>query len=64
MYSGVMIMLRATTGEGRDLPTTVGVHQLSPLVPCLFAPIMGLKREMQNDVSWCVLFADGIVLID
>ena len=65
MYNGVVTMVRTPTGEGSEFPVTIGLHQGSALSPYLFALIMDeLTREIQDDVPWCMLFADDIVLID
>ncbi|KAL9256755.1 Pyridoxal kinase-like protein [Drosera capensis] len=43
----------------------IGLHQGSSLSPFLFAIVMGeLSKNIQDNVSWCMLFADDIVLID
>lgn len=43
----------------------VGLHQGSTLSPYLFDLAMDeLMEHTQDDVSWCMLFADDITLID
>ena len=44
---------------------TIGLHQGSTLSPYLFALIMDeLTAHIQEEVPWCILFADDIVLVD
>lgn len=43
----------------------VGLHQGSTLSPYLFVLVMDeITRNVQNEVPWCMLFADDNVLID
>ena len=47
------------------LPVGVGLHQLSSLIPYLFAMIMAVLPLGIKEISpWCMLYADDIVLYD
>ncbi|KAM2605119.1 hypothetical protein TB2_033955 [Malus domestica] len=51
--------------DKQRFPITVGLHQGSSLSPYIFALVMDeLTRHIQDDIPWCMLFADNIVLID
>ena len=48
-----------------DFSITIGLHQGSPLSPFLFVIVMDeLTRAIQDEIPWCMLFADDIVLVD
>ena len=65
MYDGVTTCVKACDGTSSYFPITVGLHQGSALSPYLFALIMDeLTKDIQEEVPWCMLFADDIVLID
>jgi len=65
MYDGAIASVRTTRGETNEFVITVGLHQGSTLSPYLFVLVMDeLTRHIQEEVSWCLLFADDIVLID
>ena len=52
-------------GERNEFVIIVGLHQGSTLSPYLFVLVMDeLTRHIQEEVSWCMLFADDVVLID
>lgn len=43
----------------------MGLHQRSALNPFIFSFVMDeLKRYSQDEVLWCILFVDDIILID
>ena len=65
MYDGVIASVRTTGGETSEFVITVGLHQGSTLSPYLFVLVMDeLTRHIQEEVPWCMLFADDVVLID
>ncbi|KAL6531334.1 acyl-CoA-binding domain-containing protein 4 [Orobanche minor] len=65
MYEGASTSVRTNVGRTEEFPITIGVHQGSALSPFLFVIVMDeLTRGIQNDVPWCMMFADDIVLID
>ncbi|KAL6544055.1 hypothetical protein OROGR_010552 [Orobanche gracilis] len=65
MYEGASSSVRTNVGRTEEFPITIGVHQGSALSPFLFAIVMDeLTRGIQNDIPWCMMFADDIVLID
>jgi len=65
MYEGVKTSVRSSVGDTEYFPIDIGLHQGSALSPFLFTIIIDeLTREIQEEVPWCMLFADDIVLID
>ena len=56
MYKNVMTL---------DFSINIDLHQGSALSPYLFALVMDeVTRDIQGDISWCMLFADDVVLVD
>ena len=44
---------------------TIGLHQGSALSQFLFAIVMDeITRAIQDEISWCMLFANDIILVD
>ncbi|XP_070008114.1 secreted RxLR effector protein 78-like [Nicotiana sylvestris] len=65
MYDGARTWVRTTGGDLELFSVVMGLHQRSALSPFLFALAMdALTHHIQGEVSWCMLFADDIVLID
>ena len=65
MYDKTITIVKTMIKETSEFPITVGLHQGSVFSPYLFAPVMDeLTKHIQDDILWCMLFADDIVLID
>ena len=65
MYEGVRTRVRTVIGDTEDFSIDIGLHQGSTLSHFLFTTVMDeLTRGIQDEIPWCMLFADDIVLID
>jgi len=65
IYDGLRARVRILVGDMNDFPIDIGLHQGSALSPFLFTIIMDeLTSEIQDEISWCMLFVNDIVLID
>jgi len=65
MYEGGKTSVRSPIGDTEYFPIDIRLHQGSALSPFLFTIIIDEPtREIQDEVPWCILFADDIVLID
>nr|XP_009769480.1 PREDICTED: uncharacterized protein LOC104220332 [Nicotiana sylvestris] len=65
MYDGVKTQVRTVGGGSDHFPVMIGLDQGSTLNPFLFALVRDvLTRHIQQEVPWCMLFEDDIVLID
>ena len=65
MYDRVVISVRISGRITNEFPITIGFHQESTLSPYLFALVMDeLTKPTQEEVSWCTLFEDHLVLAD
>ncbi|GJV10816.1 retrovirus-related pol polyprotein LINE-1 [Tanacetum coccineum] len=64
MYEGAKTRVRTPIGTTEFFPVEVGLHQGSTISPYLFALILDkLSRGIQEDIPWCLIFADDIVLV-
>ncbi|GJR13692.1 retrovirus-related pol polyprotein LINE-1 [Tanacetum coccineum] len=64
MYEGVKTRVRTTVRNTMFFPLEVGLHQSPTISPYLFALILDeLSRGIQENIPWCMIFADDIVLI-
>ncbi|GKC72558.1 retrovirus-related pol polyprotein LINE-1 [Tanacetum coccineum] len=64
MYDGAKTRVRTSIENTEFFPVDVGLHQGSTISPYLFALILdGLLRGIQEDILWCLIFADDIVLV-
>ena len=65
MYEGGRTKVRTPGGVTDDFKVGIGLHQGSALSPFLFTLTMDeLTKGIQDELPWCMLFADDIVLID
>jgi hypothetical protein len=65
MYDKVVTSVRTTDGDKNVFPINIGLHQGSALSPYLFALVLDeVRRDIQRDITWCILFADDVVLVD
>jgi hypothetical protein len=65
MYGNVVTSVRTSDGDTNDFPIIIGLHQGSALSPYLFALVMDkVTRDIQGGITWCMLFADDVVLVD
>ncbi|VFQ99956.1 unnamed protein product [Cuscuta campestris] len=65
MFDVSKTMVKTVGGDYAPFPVEVGLHKGSATSPFLFALVMDVITEnVQGEVSWCMLFANDIVLID
>jgi Reverse transcriptase (RNA-dependent DNA polymerase) len=65
MYTNVVTCVRAYDGEFDIFPIKIGLHQGSALSLYIFTLVMDeITKDIQENISWCMLFADDVVLID
>ena len=65
MYGRAITNVRTTSRETGEFLMTIGLYQGSALSPYLFVLIMNeLIGHIQEEVSWCMLFADDIAMMD
>jgi Reverse transcriptase (RNA-dependent DNA polymerase) len=65
MYTNVVTCVRTCDGKSNIFPIKIGLHQESALSLYIFTLVMDeITKDIQRDISWCILFADDVVLID
>jgi hypothetical protein len=65
MHDNVVTSVRTSDGDTNDFSINIGLHQGSALSPYLFALVMDeVTRDIQGGITWCILFADDVVLVD
>nr|GEU48092.1 ubiquitin-protein ligase E3 C [Tanacetum cinerariifolium] len=64
MYEGVKTRVWTTAGNTEYFPMNLSLHQGSSISPYVFTLILDeLSRGIQENIPWCMIFADDIVLI-
>jgi hypothetical protein len=65
MYDNVVTSVRISDKDTNDFPINIGLHQGLAFSPYLFSLVMDeVTRDKQGDISWCMLFADDVVLVN
>ena len=65
MYNDIVTSVRTSDVDTDDFSIKIGLHQGSALSPYLFTMVMNeVTRDIQGDISWCMPFADDVVLVE
>ena len=65
VYEGVVTNVRTCDKLTDEFSITIGVYQRSTLSPFLFTIVIDeIIKSIHEDIPWCMLFANDIVLID
>jgi Reverse transcriptase (RNA-dependent DNA polymerase) len=65
MYTNIVTCVRACDGESDTFSIKIRLHQGSALSPYIFTLVMDeITKDIQEDIPWCMLFTDDVVLID
>jgi hypothetical protein len=65
VVTSVLTSVRTSDRDTNDFPINIGLHQGSALSPYLFALLMDeVTRDIQDGITWCMLLADDVVLVD
>jgi Reverse transcriptase (RNA-dependent DNA polymerase) len=65
MYTNIVTCVRACNDESNTFSIKIELHQGSALNSYIFTLVMDeITKDIQGDISWCMLFADDVMLID
>jgi hypothetical protein len=65
MYTNIMTYVRACDDEFDTFSIKIELHQESALSLYIFILVMNeITNDIQENIPWCMLFADDVVLID
>lgn len=65
MYDEARRSVKSVRGKMEDFTVKVSVYQGSALSQYLFSSVMDeLTKNVHDEVPWCMLFADDVVLVD
>jgi hypothetical protein len=65
MYDNIVTSIRTSDGDTNNFLINIGLHQGLALSPYLFVLVMDeVTRDIQCDITWCMLFVDDVVLVD
>jgi hypothetical protein len=64
-YDNIVTSVRTSDGDTNDFSINIGLHHVSVLSPYLFALVIyEVTRDILSAISWYMLFADDVVLVD
>jgi len=65
IYEGAKTSVKTSVGDIEDFSINIELHQGPTLGQFIFTIVIDeLTKDIQNEVSWYMLFTDDIVLID
>jgi hypothetical protein len=64
-YDNIVTSVQISDRDTNNFLINIGLHQWLALTPYLFALVMDkVTRDIQGDISWCMLFTDDVVLVN
>jgi hypothetical protein len=64
MYEGLRISVKNLCGVTENFNVEVSVHRRFTLSSYLFSVVIDkVRKDIQSEVLWCMMFADDIVLV-
>jgi hypothetical protein len=65
LEDNVVTSVWTSDGDINNFPINIELHQGSTLSPYLLDFMMDeVTRDIQSGISWCMLFADDVILVD